>query len=29
MVYLNENAIKYIKNMGFSDIVIDVIRFTS
>ena len=29
MVNLNENAIKYIKNMGFSDIVIDVIKFTS
>ncbi len=29
MVSLNENAIKYIKNMGFSDIVIDVIKFTS
>ena len=29
MVNLNENAIKYIKNMGFSDIVVDVIKFTS
>ena len=29
MIYLNENAVKYIKNMGFSDIVIDVIKFTS
>lgn len=29
MVNLNKNAIKYIKNMGFSDIVIDVIKFTS
>jgi len=29
MVNLNENAIKYIKNMGFTDIVIDVIKFTS
>lgn len=29
MIYLNENAVKYINNMGFSDIVIDVIKFTS
>ncbi len=29
MVNLNENAIKYIENMGFADIVIDVIKFTS
>ena len=29
MVNLNENAIKYIKNMGFTDIIIDVIKFTS
>ncbi len=29
MVNLNENAIKYIRNMGFEDIVIDVIKFTS
>lgn len=29
MIYLNENAVKYIKNMGFSDIVVDVIKFTS
>lgn len=29
MVNLNENAIKYIKNMGFLDIVVDVIKFTS
>ncbi len=29
MVKLNENAIKYIKNMGVADIVIDVIKFTS
>ena len=29
MIYLNESAIKYIKNTGFSDIVIDVIKFTS
>lgn len=29
MVNLNENAIKYIRNMGFADIVIDVIKFTS
>ena len=29
MIYLNENAVKYIKNMGFADIVIDVIKFTS
>ena len=29
MIYLNEHAVKYIKNMGFSDIVIDVIKFTS
>ena len=29
MIYLNENAAKYINNMGFSDIVIDVIKFTS
>ena len=29
MIYLNENAVKYINNMGFSDIIIDVIKFTS
>lgn len=29
MIYLNKNAVKYIKNMGFSDIVVDVIKFTS
>ena len=29
MIYLNEIAVKYINNMGFSDIVIDVIKFTS
>ena len=29
MIFLNENAVKYINNMGFSDIVIDVIKFTS
>ena len=29
MIYLNENAVKYINNMGFSDIVVDVIKFTS
>ena len=29
MVNLNESAIKYTKSMGFSDIVIDVIKFTS
>lgn len=29
MVNLSKSAIKYIKNMGFSDIVIDVIKFTS
>ena len=29
MIYLNENAVKYINNMWFSDIVIDVIKFTS
>ncbi len=29
MIYLNENAVKYINNMGFSEIVIDVIKFTS
>ena len=29
MIFLNENAVKYINNMGFSDIVVDVIKFTS
>ena len=29
MIYLNEYAVKYINNMGFSDIIIDVIKFTS
>ena len=29
MIYLNENAVEYINNMGFSDIIIDVIKFTS
>jgi len=29
MIELNDNAIEYIENRGFSDIVIDVIRFTS
>ena len=29
MVYLSESAIKHIKDRGFSDVVIDVIKFTS
>ncbi len=29
MILFKRNAVKYINNMGFSDIIIDVIKFTT